>query len=612
MKSNSKKSTTILQNMFYKGLKQERKRLLLGFACMFVTAAAGVGLLALSGWFITASALTGIATAAGILVLFDIFTPGTGIRVFALMRTVGRYFERIFHHDAVLRVQARWRVAFFHRLSQKPAHSFAKLRTGTVLQRLTQDLNILDGLYLRLLAPPAVAGWMLILVLILISAFSWRAAPEIIFLIAVVLPFLWYLAVIKARQKTEALGRQELRASAAFRQQSMDFYEGMAELFGAGRLAQNSAEQRQLGATINRFGQERLQRIAAIENVLQFLLQSLALAVLLFGLHAYSQEQMSLPIAVMQALAILALAEVLVPLAEQSSQIGLVNEAAERLHDLNGPAPSGNQRQAAALRFTDKVKATAATANIENAEGTANTVNTQSAANRANIEIAENTENTENTGEALPGLNLQGLKLPLRAGKITAVLGSSGSGKSTMAQVFAGIRELPGIQVFIETDEANDKVSNKTQPDSSWLGQLGYVTQANLVLAGTIATNLRIAAPRASDEELWRALTFAAFADEVRAMPEQLETWVGTAGLAISGGQARRLVLARLYLQNPAVVILDEPCTGLDGMTATKIKNTLEEWLVGRTCLMLGHKTEALPKAHYYFKIAEGKLQSLG
>lgn len=528
--------------VFYKGLQQERKRLLLGFACMLVTAAAGVALLTLSGWFITASALTGLATAAGVLVLFDIFTPGTGIRVFALLRTIGRYFERIFHHDAVLRVQARWRVALFKTLgAQKPEH-FTKLRTGTILQRLTQDLNTLDALYLRLLAPPVIAALMLGLVFTLILLMSWQVAPGLLLVVAVIFPLLWLLAVPVARKLGEQHGRSELQTSARFRQQSIDFYEGFAEIYGAGRLPEYAENLRNIGSQVNQHQHRRLSRMAAVENVILLVLQSLALLILLWGLSAYLAGQLSLPVVVMQALAILALAEVLLPLAEQSSQAGLVDEAAARIEDLQTPLPA----------------------------------------------------------EVMSGFALRDIELPIKTGEMTAVIGSSGSGKSSLAQVFAGIREIAGIHVFIEGAGSTGAIS---LANPTWLNELGYVPQANLVLAGTIATNLRIAAPHADESMLWQALDFAALANEVKAMPEQLETWVGTAGMALSGGQARRLMLARLYLQNTPVVILDEPFTGLDKHTASIVQANLQNWLAGRTCLLLAHSREALPEASSYWQI---------
>lgn len=146
---------------FRRGFRQQRKRLILGFVLLSLTALAGIGLLALSGWFITATALVGFATT---VVLIDVFTPGTGIRFFALLRTVARYFERLIHHDAVLRIQSWWRSQLFRQVSQFSPVRFVQLNTATMLQRLTQDLNTLDAWYLRIIAPPLAAGLALLAV----------------------------------------------------------------------------------------------------------------------------------------------------------------------------------------------------------------------------------------------------------------------------------------------------------------------------------------------------------------------------------------------------------------------------------------------------------------
>lgn len=531
--------------MFREGFKRYRRSLLLGFVFFLLTVLSGIALLALSGWFITAAALTGLATAAGLFAVLDIFTPGTGIRFFALLRTVARYFERITHHNAVLRVQAWWRTQMFAQLSERePAH-FTRLRTATILQRLTQDLNTLDSWYLRLIAPPLAAALALLAVFTLITIFSVQVMPWLVALCLLVFCSVWALAVPFARARTYRTGRAEVEQSSEFRQSSMDFYEGFAELHAAQRWQAHAMQIAWQGTVLNRLQNKRLRLASILESIVLGALQLLALITLLAGLMAYRDGLMSLPVVVMQALAILALLEVLGPLAEQSTQAGLVAQARHRLLEM--------QQKPTVLHSS---------------------------------------------------LHLEAFNIPLPQGTVSAVIGASGSGKSSIAQALVGIIQEPNWQ-FSLADEL------KCQHQQQWLAQLGYVPQANLVLAGTIATNLQVAAPQAAEAQLWQALEFAALHEEVKAMPEQLHTWVGTGGIAISGGQARRLMLARLYLQDPKLVVLDEPCTGLDNNIRTQVLQNLNEWLANRTALVLGHSLQALPEADAQWCIREHYLSKL-
>lgn len=519
------------KGFFRTGFQLERQRLLLGFVFLVLTALAGIGLLALSGWFITTTAVVGLTAT---VVLIDVFTPGTGIRFFALLRTVARYFERVIHHDAVLRIQAWWRNQLFSQLTQRSPAQFLRVNTASMLQRLTQDLNTLDAWYLRLIAPPRLAALALVVVWLLIVLTSGSRHFWLHVLTLSVFVLLWLLAGPISQRLTNQQGRGEVRQQELIRQTSLDLYDGGAELKTAGLWQDNTQRLLASAQRLNAWQQHRLQRLAFIDAVISATVQGLAVVILLYGLNAYLAETLSLPIVVLHVLAVLALAELMQPVAEQAGQVGLVNEARARIHD--------------SFTLTDT-------------------------SNRRFV--------------ALP----LGQSVRIAPQQITAVIGASGMGKSTIGQMAAGLLPNTGQVVYADSTWA-EQVGT-----SAWLQSMGYMAQANLVLSGTIAANLRIAAPQASIEQLWQALDFACLKAEVSAMPAQLDTWVGTAGTSLSGGQARRLMLARLYLQNPDLVILDEPFTGIDRHTQTKLMTNVTTWLRGKTALVLGHDLTSLPVA---------------
>ena len=126
-------------------------RFTLGYLLSVVTLVASVGLLALSGWFITATALAGLTVATA--QVFNFFTPGAAVRGFSIARTAGRYGERIVTHDATFRLLAELRVWFFEKVEPLAPAGLRRFRQGDLLNRLVADIDTLDGLYLRLISP---------------------------------------------------------------------------------------------------------------------------------------------------------------------------------------------------------------------------------------------------------------------------------------------------------------------------------------------------------------------------------------------------------------------------------------------------------------------------
>ena len=167
---------------------------------MALTVAAGIGLLALSGWFITTTAIAGTLLAAGVSTSVDIYRPGGGIRFFAVARTASRYVERLYNHDTVLRLLADLRAALFAVLTRLDGRSLGRLRASEWLNRLTADVDTLDSLYLRLLAPPLVA----LLAIAGVGLLLGSVAPGIGLGVLVALLPLWQMVLISLISSAQA------------------------------------------------------------------------------------------------------------------------------------------------------------------------------------------------------------------------------------------------------------------------------------------------------------------------------------------------------------------------------------------------------------------------
>lgn len=527
-----------------------RARLFIGALLMALTIAGGIGLLALSGWFITATGVTALLWASGTRAPFDVYIPGGGIRFFALTRTLSRYAERLYNHDTVLRLLADLRTAHFRAMSELDAAALSRWRSAQWLNRLTADIDALDNLYLRLLAPPAVALLGVVGVTALIAVFHLRLA----LVVGLVLAALFALVTVGMACSTRRLSTAQVERQDVLRSGAIEHVQGMAELVAAGALRGHRAGLLRISAA-GLADEQTLRGRSALAQALSTLgMQTLALTVLAGALLAYRDGIMSGPVAVMLALALMGLSEALGGLPAAFSMLGATHHAAQRLND--------QQRSRSGL------------ANADDA-----------------VQPSPGAMDLTFAGVVVEQAGIGGLNLRVEPGQRLAVIGPSGCGKSTLADLAARLMDPD------EGTVSSNGTALREMSLDGWRENVGYLTQRTDLIQDSIAANLRIARPEASFEQLWSALELVELADAVEGFADGILTWTGESGRQLSGGEARRLALARVLLKSPSVVILDEPFSGLDEATAARIRSNIEPWLAGRTVLMFAHAAEALPQS---------------
>ena len=180
------------------------------------------------------------------------------------------------------------------------------------------------------------------------------------------------------------------------------------------------------------------------------------------------------------------------------------------------------------------------------------------------------------------------LSFAIAAGERLAIVGQSGSGKSTLLQIFLGFCAYQG-DIFI--DNQNFNTINSTQ----FRHQIAYLSQQTMLLPISIADNLRLPNPTASDDKLWQILAQVGLKPLIKALPNQLDTQLGERGSGLSGGQQRRLAIAQLLLQDAHLWLLDEPTEHLDSETAAEINALLQQVTRGKTVLWVTHDATNLP-----------------
>ena len=533
---------------FLRDLRPERWRLGLGTLLLILSLGASIGLLGLSGWFLTATALAGAAGAA-----LDVYRPSAGIRAFALTRTVARYFERLVHHDAVLRALARLRGWLFRALAPMPLRRLGRLRRSDLLNRMTADVEALDGLYLRIVGPTigaVVTVAATVAVLIALAGPAGWAVAGILAAGGLLLP-LW------AWRRGSPHGEAVDRHLPALRGAGVDAVQGLAELRACGAIQRH--ERRLMGAAEGlAAARERAARLTgAGEGAVGLLSHAALLAALLVGIPLHEAGAVSGPVLVLAALAALAAGEALTALPGAWQHLGRTRAAARRL--------------------------------LEHAEGSGDGEAPPAAPPACDGPLPLALEGVTFRHDAHEAPLLEGCDLRLEAGEAVVVYGPSGCGKSTLLDLAAGLLEPQAGRVTV----AGVPVHGLAEADR--FACITYLLQRTELFADSVAGNLRIADPEADDARLWQALHTAALDERIAAHPSGLDAWVGEGGGRLSGGEARRLALARLVLVDAPVVLLDEPFHGLDDATAAQVARRLGPWLAERTALVISHDPGAAP-----------------
>lgn len=524
-----------------------------GIGLALVTVLANFGLLALSGWFLASAGLVGLSGYAA-QNTFNFFTPAAGVRFFATIRVVCRYAGRLIDHEATFRELAGLRSFLYARLEPLAPAALAQDRGGDLLGRLVADIDRLGDFALRVIEPFITALLAAIVMALVFAAF----APLAGFLLLIGLMLAGIAVPLTSLVLGRALSRDAVVLQAAMRADLIDAVQGMAEL-----LTYNAAPamQRRIDAAsaalIARQG--RLARITGLGTGASLLIANLTMAAMLaIGgrlVFVHRLAGADLPLLVLGALAAF---EAVAPLSQAFQLLGGIHESARRIFEIVDRSPPVVDPPSSPKRPP-----------------------------RLDLRLdAVRLRYADDAPWALDGLDLA-----IDEGEQVTILGRSGAGKTSLVNLllrFAeyqdGLATIGGVELC--TIRGDDLRSLFT-----------VVSQRTHLFAGSIRDNLTIAQSDAGDVELWRALGLAQLADFVRAQPDGLDTLVGEAGARISGGEARRVALARAALRETPFLILDEPTEGLDPLTEAAFRVDLARIKAGRTVITITHRLDGIGEA---------------
>jgi thiol reductant ABC exporter CydC subunit len=527
---------------------------LLGLA----SAAATIGLLAGSGYLVGRAALRpGLDAIVGLL---------AAVEVLAFLRGPLRYAERLVGHDAALRALTGWRVWLYDRLSPRVPAALSGWRSGDLLARAIDDVDALQDLYLRTLLPVTIAvGAALIGTVAVGFILPWAAlALGLSLAVALALPVL----LTWRRSGDDEMAELAGLLSA----QVVDALEGAPELmaFGADGAALERIEA--LGARADTLERHHARIAAASALVIQVCLAVAVTTVLALGVVAVHDHRIGQVMVAVLPLAALATFETVpgVPLAVGRALS--VRAAADRLYALDAvPVP-----------VHDPVDA-----------------------ERIGVGVPEMRfdDAALRYGPGLPRA-LDGITLRLASGGRVAVTGSSGAGKSSLVNALLRYWPLESGSLSLGRTD----VTRFTQVDVR--GAMALADQRAQLFAGTVRSNITLGRPDATDEEIDAVLHATRLADWVSTLPEGLDTPVGEDGVSISGGERRRLAVARALLAPGPLLILDEPTSGLDTALAEQLVDGVFAAAGERSVLLITHRAGEAARCDETLTLEAGRVSS--
>jgi thiol reductant ABC exporter CydC subunit len=539
-----------------------RGRLLLAVAAGAAATGCGVGLLAVSGFL--------LARASQHPAIIAISVAVVAVRALSIGRGVSRYLERLASHDVAFRVLAQVRVAIWRRLEALAPAGLALFRSGDLLARLVSDVDTTQDLFIRGLTPVLTAtlvggGAVTVCLVILAPAAAVLAAGLLTAGLAVPLAG---AAVARRAARTGAPARGRLAATVT------DLLDGAADLhaFGAVDAALERADA--ADAELTRL-EDRTAAASALGAGLMSTFTGLTVwGVLLLGVAATGTGALTrVPLAVL-TLTALAAFEAVTALPVAAVQFGQARVAAGRIAAVtDAPDPVRAPRRPRALPPTP-----------------------------FGIQLCEATVRYGPHGP--PALDRVSLDLP--PGRRVALVGANGAGKSTLAAVLLRFRDLSGGAALLNGHDLASFAADDIRT------VIGGCPQDPHLFDATIRDNLSLARPGATDGELEAAAARARLLPWIRSLPHGWATPVGTHGAAVSGGERQRLALARAFLADPALLILDEPTAHLDPPARRALTADLLRATEGRSVLLITHERDGLDQVDRIVVLDHGRVAEQG
>jgi ATP-binding cassette, subfamily C, bacterial CydC len=534
--------------MIAAALRLHRRRAALAVLLGTATIAAGIGLLATSGYLISRAALQPPILALTLAIV--------GVRFFAILRAVLRYAERLVSHDLAFRHLAELRVRFYERLAPLAPAGLRQYRSADLLSRFVADVDSLQQLFLRALAPPLVAVGAIVVTVGVAAAILPVAALVLAFallLAASTVPAIGWFVMRRS-------GRRQARARAELTEELVELLRGAPELAVYGGAEDHRRRILEADASLTAVARRDALASGLTGGLGMLIASSSAAAVLAVAIPAVGGGDLDgVNLAVLAFLALSAF-EAVAPLPAAAQQRASAASVAKRLDEVAAaPAP-----RAPVLRRPESRRAGPAPL----------------------LAVHQGRFRYDPDGPWI----FDGVDLELRPGRRVALVGPSGSGKSTLARVLVRFCDLTEGCVTLDGHDLREYA------DADLRRTIALHAEDAHLFATTIRDNVRLGRPDATDAEVVHALERAGARHWVATLPDGLDTLVGEDGALVSGGQRQRIALARALLTSTPILILDEPTAHLDYDTAAAFVDDLLVATDDVALLLITHRPYGLDR----------------
>ncbi|EKO3455966.1 cysteine/glutathione ABC transporter ATP-binding protein/permease CydC [Vibrio fluvialis] len=537
--------------------------LTLGMLLAFVTLCASIGLLTLSGWFLSAAAVAGLTIARE---TFNYMLPGAFVRGFAMGRTAGRWGERVVSHNATFKLLTDLRIFFFEKLAPMIPGRVSNLRDADLLNRLVADIDAMDHVYLRLISPVTV-GVLGIAALTTLLCWFDMALGLTLGGVLLVLLFVWPVMFYKLGKRN---GAELTQHKAEMRVATLDWLQGYSELtiFGAESRYRDAIYAAQEKLLAN---QKVNASFTGLASALLLLANGWTLVLMLWLAADGVNGQAPDPMIALVVFATMASVELLMPIAGAFQHLGQTLTSARRLNEIILSEPD--------VKFPS-----------------------EETRHSGQFDITFENLTFNYSGGEQPALKDVSLTIP--AGNKVAIVGQTGSGKSTLIQLLCRYWDAQQGDIRIAGTRLQE------WKESDLRAAISVVSQRVDILNGSLRDNLIMAKSTANDNELSAMLERVGLGKLLEA--PGLDAWLGDGGRQLSGGEKRRIGIARALLHNGPILLLDEPTEGLDKQTEQQIMALFKSHFENKTVIFITHRLVELETMDAVCLIEQGEIVEHG
>ncbi|OCG59276.1 heme ABC transporter ATP-binding protein/permease CydC [Gilliamella sp. Fer4-1] len=513
-------------------------QILAGLLLSILTLFASVFLLSLSGWFLASTAFVGVAG----LYSFNYMLPAAGVRAAAIARTASRYMERLVDHNTTFKILAYLRTLAFRKVLPLSANQLAHYQRADLLNRFIVDIDALDHLYLKLFAPIVTA---LVTIGILFIGLATINLP-IALIITIILTTTLLVVPVIFYQAGEQLGKTLAKQQSEYRTLLINYLQGQAELtlFNAQLRYRTQLDELESDWLYN---QQRQSTLMALSSALVLLIAGFLTLLVLWLITQYTLS----PLVALFVFVSLASAEILMPIPGAFIFLGQVLSSATRTTAIFNQTPD--------IKFVPKGR----------------TIDL----NVAKLQFKQINFTYPNQPFAV----LTDFSLTVEHGEHIGIIGKTGCGKSTLLSLINRTWQPQSGNIYINNVELN-------QLDEKTLRQtIAMVPQVITIFSDTLKQNLLIGNQQATEQQLIDVLHQVEL-DKLLATDQGLDLLIGQGGRTLSGGEIRRIGIARALLHNSPLILMDEPTESLDRQTEQQIIQLIKKTCKDKTLLMVTHR----------------------